>query len=277
MTLIAVCVSAMVPSIIFSVETDRITENMNTLSNQLSDLKSEIQNLEFSREEFFEKRFQELSDKMKDLESKVNYISTKEIVEETIQEEIIETEIIADTIIAEIEYSKERLPEGIDTNRYDCEHYIFGVGSDQRKLQTYCQTEAETGLRYYIHNNEKYYCVAMGGAYGIDIGDIWDVTLECGTTFGVILSDYQHPITNIDPFDFGELYERDIYGNIVGILQNYDEEPVCHVLEFIVDMNTLHKSIKTAGTVSALEKFGGLYGNGGNIVNIKYKGRAWNA
>lgn len=265
-TLTAICASAIVPSIVFSSEYDKTNETLNEISIQLSDLRVEIQDSKNSREEYFEKRLQELAGKIQEIDDQFeeDWFSYDFDESEENEEDVQEAEC----------YNKERLPEGLDTNRYDCEHYIFGAGSDQYWLQTYCYTD-DKGLRYFLHNGKKYYCVAMGGAYGIDIGDIWDVTLECGNTFGIILSDYQHPIDMIDPNDFGEIYERDIYGNAIGVLRNYDKEPVCHVLEFVVDMDSLHKSVKMAGTVSALKEFGGLYGDGGNIAEIKYQGRAW--
>lgn len=240
-----------------------VERNLNAVSNDIFEVKADIQDLKKSREENYEKRFEELATRIAELESKLE------------ERDIYETEsIVLETAVEETEFSKERLPEGVDTNRYDCEHYTFGSGSYQYYLQLECFTD-ERGLRYFYYNGKKYYCVAMGGAYGIDIGDIWNVTLECGTEFGIILSDYQHSITDVDPYDFGECYERDIYGNVVGILRNYDEEPVVHVLEFIVDMDQIPRSVAMAGTVSALPEFGGLYGNGGNIVDISYQGRAW--
>ena len=257
----------MVPSIIFSSEYDKTNETLKNISGQLADLRVEIQDSKLSREEYFEYRLQELADKIREIDEKFEEVS----IEYDDDSEADEDAISERTII----YSKERLPEGVDTNRYDCEHYAFGYNSDQYWLQTHCYTD-DKGLRYYIHDGKKYYCVAMGGAYGIDIGDTWDVTLECGSTFGIILSDYQHPIDEVDPYDFGECYERDIYGNVIGILRNYDEEPVCHVLEFIVDMDAIPKKVVMAGTVSALDEFGGLYGDGGNISKIKYNGRVWN-
>lgn len=249
-------------------EYEQQNETMTDISNKLSDIKSEIRDLEKSREENYEKRFEELADRISEFDKKL-----EEVHDEIYTETIIFAEEIPE---ANIEYSKERLPEGIDTNRYDCEHYTFGIGSDQYYLQRVCYTD-EKGLRYFYHNNKKYYCVAMGGAYGIDIGDTWTVTLECGSEFGIILSDFQHPITDIDPNDFGEQYARDLDGNIVDILRNYDEEPVVHVLEFIVDMGSIPKSVAMAGMVNALPEFGGLYGNGGNIVDISYEGRVWGA
>lgn len=276
-----ICSSAAI--LIFAVSTAvntstvmQLNQNLEALSNDISEIRSEIRISEKSREEEFEKRFKLLSDKIAEIDEKFeevyNEINTQTIISE---EEIPQPREPESIEHGEI-YSKERLPVGIDTNRYDCEPHTFGRGTAQYRLQSACYTD-EKGLRYFLHNDKKYYCVAMGGAYGIDIGDTWDVTLECGSTFGIILSDYQHSTEDVDPNDFGEIYERDRYGNVIGILRNYDGEPVCHVLEFVAEMSRLDRYILGAGTTSALEEFGGLYGDGGNIIDISYKGRAWNA
>lgn len=257
----SICLTGLVS---YANETKKNEESLVDISNQLAALKLDIQNLKKSLDENYEKRFKELADAIAEID--------KEFEEVRYENESIIFE--AEILEAEQEYSKERLPVGVDTNRYDCEPYTFGAGSDQYWLQTNCFTD-ERGLRYFYHNGKKYYCVAMGGAYGIDIGDTWDVTLECGTEFGIILSDYQHSVDDVDPNDFGECYERDIYGNIIDVLRNYDGEPVVHVLEFVVDLDILPKYVFEAGTVSAFEEFGGLYGNGGNIVDISYNRRLW--
>lgn len=250
--------------------TTAITANNQAeeLLNDVSNLRAEIHFSEKSQGENFEKRLQWLADRINEIDKEFEEVKHHDIDAPTV--------IFAEEIprSGESEYSKERLPENVDTNRYDCEPHTFGSGTHQYWLQSACYTD-EKGLRYFLHNSKKYYCVAMGGAYGTDIGDIWDVTLECGSTFGIILSDYQHSIDPPDPNDFGEIYERDIYGNVVDILRNYDGEPVCHVLEFVVEIDKLNPYILEAGTVSAIKEFGGLYGDGGNIVDISYIGRAW--
>lgn len=171
----------------------------------------------------------------------------------------------------------ERLPEGIATNRYDCEPYdTFGKNTQQAMLQEECFTDPETGIRYYRDTDgSTYYCAALGGAYGVDMGMAWKVTLECGTEFGVIRADYQHSIEDIDPNDFGETFLRDESGNIIDILRNADGQPVVHVLEFVTDMNVVPKAAIEAGGMHGLEKFGGRHGTGGNIVKIEYLGRKW--
>lgn len=191
--------------------------------------------------------------------------------------EVFETKPISDTITEETpvnggEYSKERLPENICTNMFFCEDYrLLNVkGTHQYILQQECFTEEETGLRYYLDGEHRYYCVALGTAYGIDIGDAWNVTLENSEEFRIIYADYKHSIEEIDPFDFGDAY--DSAGNQ---LYNYDGKPVMNVLEFVIDTCTAPRAMILAGTVSYYERFGRLYGNGGNITQMKYIERVW--
>lgn len=248
--------------IFYMVNGEKHEKHINEVAAQVAELREELNHHEEPPEDRYEKKLKELGEKIAEIDKKWEemFDESKTII---IENEVQEGE------------SKERLPTGVDTNRFDCEPHTFRRGSDQYLLQLDCLTEEETGLRYFEKDGMRYYCVALGGAYGIDIGDTWIVTLECGTSFGIIFSDYQHDITQLDPNDFGECYERDIYGNVVGILKNYDEEPVVHVLEFVVEMEKLHPDILDAGTVSVLDRFGGLFGNGGNIVSIKYTGRMW--
>lgn len=171
-----------------------------------------------------------------------------------------------------VSYSKERLPENIETNSFFCEDFrrLNVLGTPIYRLQQECYTEEVTGLRYYLSDGVCYYCVALGNAYGIDIGDTWIVTLANGESFGIIYADYKHSIEEIDPFDFGDQF--DINGNQ---LYNYDGEPVMNVLEFVYDEQTAPKAMILAGTMSYFDRFGGLYGDGGNIVRMKYLERKW--
>ena len=170
-------------------------------------------------------------------------------------------------------HPKERLPEGVATNRYDCEGYEFPAGTDQAKLQEMCYT-SQIGMRIF-DGDDLYFCAALGNAYGTDIGDAWRITLRNGSVFKVIRADYQHDISDPDPDDFGERYEYDKVGNIVGPLSNYDGKECVHVLEFIADLEMLPQEAKEAGGMHGLDFFGGKFGDGGNIVKIEYLGRKW--
>ena len=165
------------------------------------------------------------------------------------------------------------LPD-IPTNTYRCEPYLryntetetwenaFVKGSHQNKLNQVCQTDEETGIRYYTDKNgKKWYCAALAGAFGVKIGALYEFTLANGTVIPVIQADYKHDITKCRSDDFGD---EDI---------NYDGEATISVIEFVVDLNAIPRSVYVYGTMSALDKFGGLYGHSGNIIDIVYYGR----
>ena len=171
------------------------------------------------------------------------------------------------------------LPSGVATNTFRCEPYqvaiidedgnvtgyksAFHPKSDQYALQKDCTTDSHTGIRIYISGGVTYYCAAMATAYGTEIGLTYKITLQCGTQFNVIVADFKHPIANASPTDYGD---DDI---------NYDGNYCINILEFVVDMQRVPAIVKSAGTMSALPEFGGLYGDSGNIVKIEYLGRKW--
>ncbi len=150
---------------------------------------------------------------------------------------------------------KERIPYGMtNTIRFIDYRKITDTASWQYKLQQECRTEQ--GIRYY----DKYICVALGSAYGREIGDTWHVTLECGTEFDVIYAEYK---------DDGK---TDFFGHPD---HNYDEQDCINILEFVVDEQQMSVVAKQAGTYTALGYYGGLYGNGGNVAKMEYTGRVW--
>ncbi len=150
---------------------------------------------------------------------------------------------------------KERIPYGMtNTIRFMDYRKITDIASWQYKLQQECRTEQ--GIRYY----DKYICVALGSAYGRDIGDTWHVTLECGTEFDIILADFKDDGTT------------DFFGHPD---ENHDGQKCTNILEFVVDEQQMSVVAKQAGTYTALGYYGGLYGNGGNVAKMKYTGRVW--
>ena len=160
---------------------------------------------------------------------------------------------------------KSRLPKG-HTNMFMGMPYdlITDKNSDQYALQQECITVKSTGIRMYDTGEEGYYCAALGTAYGTDIGDTWHVTLKNGSEFDIILSDYKHPIDNPDPMDFGDS------------CVNYISDDFCtNVIEFIYDKDRIPTKVMNAGTFSVLDFFGGIEGDGGDIVKMEYTGREW--
>lgn len=188
--------------------------------------------------------------------------------------------VVEEKIVIHTEEPKERkvgdevvLPD-IPTNTYRCEPYLvydeeneiwvdaFIAGSHQNKLQQVCHTDESTGIRYYIdENGKKWYCAALAGAFGIEIGAEYEFTLANGAVIPVIQADYKHSIINPRYDDYGD---ADI---------NYDGEDCICVIEFVVDMRVIPDKVAKAGTMSALEQYGGLFGHGGNITNVVYYGR----
>ena len=152
---------------------------------------------------------------------------------------------------------KERLPLAI-TNTIRGMDYrkITNKKSDQYALQRDCYSN-ELGIRMY----DKYYCTALGSAYGRDIGDTWHVTLQCGTEFDIIYAEYKDDGT--DPNFFGHPDK------------NYDKENCINILEFVMDTDFVSKEIMMAGMFNKLDIFGGLYGHGGNVIKMEYTGRVW--
>lgn len=155
-------------------------------------------------------------------------------------------------------------PEGVHTNTFRCEDYrLFAKNSHQAMLQEDCFTDMSTGIRYYLRKDGFYYCAAMGGAYGTEIGQAYAVQLRNGEVFNVIMADYKHPIDDVYPYDYGD-------GDV-----NYDGDDCINIIEFVVDMEEVPKEVKQAGTMSALPEMGGLYGYGGDIVKIEKLERVW--
>lgn len=160
---------------------------------------------------------------------------------------------------------KSRLPEGHTNMFMGMPHWkITDKTSDQYTLQQKCITSKWLGIRVYNDDDgECYYCVALGTAYGIDIGDTWKVTLRNGSEFNVILAEYKHDITDPDPNDFGDP------------CYNYDTHDCTNVIEFIYDEDVIPDYVLQAGTFTELDFFGGKYGDGGDIMKMEYLGRVW--
>ena len=173
-------------------------------------------------------------------------------------------ELIDKVIAASLKsVSSSLLPAG-RTNTFRCEDYkLFAKNSQQAALQAECFTHSEYGIRFYLKDGIIYYCAAMATAYGTEIGQAYSVTLANGAEFCVIVADFKHPIDNPRTDDYGDPDT------------NYDSEPCTNVIEFVVDMDIIPETVRLSGTMSALEQFGGLYGDGGDIVSIEKLERIW--
>lgn len=151
---------------------------------------------------------------------------------------------------------KERIPPG-NTDWYALEPYtaINDKRSSQYALQQMCSTGLSTGIRLYEDSEgELYYCAALGSAYGRDIGDAWEVTLDNGEYFRIIYADYK---------DDGK---TEFFGHPC---RNAREQPCTNVIEFIVEWEKLPSEVRERGSMSKLEWCDG------NIIEMKYLGRVW--
>lgn len=181
---------------------------------------------------------------------------------ETIKRKNAEIEMLNNVIVRmrtqpeAVKLLKERLPYGMtNTIRFMDYRKITDETTAQYRLQQECTTDSQ-GIRRY----GDYICVALGSAYGQDIGDTWHVTLKCGAEFDIIYA--EHKDDGVTDF-FGH---DDV---------NYDEQDCTNVIEFVVDEEKIPSAVEIAGTFTKLDYFGGLYGDGANIIEMKYTGRVW--
>lgn len=108
---------------------------------------------------------------------------------------------------------------------------ITDTSSPQYELQSDAWTDAD-GLR----RIDGFYCVALGSAFGSEIGAKYAITLSSGTTFLAILSDQKADCDTING------YTRDRSGAII---------------EFIVDADCLPQSVKYSGSIGSIPTFAG--------------------
>lgn len=160
-------------------------------------------------------------------------------------------------------YSYDRLPDA-PTNFYACEPYDrFAKNSDQAILQEECFTDAYTGIRCLTIDGIAYKCAAMATAYGTDIGNTYEIELECGTVEHIIMADFKHDISTPSAGDFGDP------------CMNYDGRDCINVIEFVCEMKEVSPVVKSMGTMGVLNEYGGIYGTDGNIKRITFTGRKW--
>lgn len=275
----AIIIFLAVVIVIFVVFTAVLVARCNYLINQISDYSVHEQQLIADKKTLLNDK-KELINRNSELYA--DNVQLTEAIKElkAVNKELTSTApvVVVEEPQQEIEQTTSKyLPETyIPTNMFRCEPYqiwdeekevyksAFVKGSEQRALQDECYTDSQTGIRCWTEESgEVWGCAALAGAYGREIGQCYIFTLRNGHTIPVIMADFKHPIDNIRADDYGD---DDI---------NYDGQKCINVIEFIVDMAATPEHVKQAGTMSALECFGGLYGTMGDIVNVEPCGRRW--
>jgi len=207
--------------------TDLHNEN-DRLTALVSDYETRIAELE--------KNNKVLSDKIqeyKDLEYKSN-----------------NTEKIVNTI-NKWEIGQELPLPSVPSNMKLCTDYRFYniVGTPHNRLQRVAWTD-EFGCRRY--NND--YIVALGSFYSIDIGDRFEVTLDTGRTFTIIVGDGKADVDT----DINNMYTPCF---------NYGGEYCANLLEFIIDKEIMSKNAYAYGSLDYHDEFAG------DIIKMVYLGR----
>jgi hypothetical protein len=178
---------------------------------------------------------------------------TTKVTEINIKEDMCAEETETEIEIVEDYIPNKNFVPDVPTNWFVCEpmDMITNTRSDQYLLQQKCQTEAETGARYYCYNSIPYYTVAMAANYGREIGDTWYVELDNGESFYIMLGDFKDDGTDIT--------------RLGDYAVNYDGECL-NIIEFIVERNSVPRNIWKYGSLTRLDRFEG------NIVTMQHLG-----
>ena len=150
------------------------------------------------------------------------------------------------------------VPQDTDVHLYMDYRAIANTQSNQYKLEQVAYTDPN-GLRCYTdEEGNVYYLVALAEYYGTEIGSTYEVTLDNGSCFNIMLGDCK------DTSDTNNKYGRSAW--------NFIRQINCtNIIEFIVADDKLPEKVTNWGTVTALDFFNG------NITKIKATGQKWSA
>lgn len=122
-------------------------------------------------------------------------------------------------------------PGGGEFKCYEDFRALTDTGSPQYALQR----EAWTDM-YGLRRVDGFYCIALGSAYGTEIGAKYIITLSTGYEFLAVLADQKADVDTVDG------HTRDRNGAVI---------------EFIVDTNYLPADVRQMGDVSCVPGFAG--------------------
>lgn len=134
--------------------------------------------------------------------------------------------------------------------KFFTDYRFYGIeGTPHYRLQQECWTD-ELGCRRL--NND--YVVALGSYYSTNIGDRFEVALDSGNIFTVVLGDGKHD---------KDCDERNMFTPCI----SYDNEKCGNLLEFIIDEEILSSEIYQYGSLDCVSHLKG------NVVRMTYIGR----
>ena len=216
---------------------------LNDTKNELNQMDKEIETIN-AKLTTVENRLDNMDKKIAEYKAQAmmsNYIKYYDIIapnKSNINKDKVES-------ITKIDYD---IPTDIDTDFYG--YMDYNCITDDTTIQWEMQQSAWTdwqGLRRY--NSD--YMVAMGSYYSdYEVGSRFEITLDNGTTFTVVLGDLKDDI---------HTDKRNMY---TPVYQNW-QLVKANVIEFIVDENQLSSYTKKLGSISGYESFDG------NIKSIK--------
>ena len=229
------------------------------LKNDLSDCQSELSQIHIANLDLKVKN-EKLKNEVADNKSKIktlkenNEIQSKIIAEyKSIIDSYKETDIPQKNVntINKWEIGQEVPLPSIPSNMKLCTDYRFYniKGTPHNRLQLSAWTD-EFGCRRY--NDD--YIVGLGSFYSVDIGDRFEVTLDTGRVFTIILGDGKADC------DTDEL-------NMFTPCFNYEGEYCANILEFIIDKDVMYDKCYQYGSLDYHDEFKG------NIVKMVYLGR----
>ncbi len=215
----------------------------NTLASQIEELQNE--QVAFSlREEEYDRALQMFKDELEEMKDNLSEIQKTEetvVIEEN--EIVISTgkwevgqELAVPAILSEVKLFT-------DYRKYNIE------GTPHNRLQNAAYTD-ENGCRRYGED----YLVALGSYYSTDIGDRFEITLDTGNIFTVMLADGKN---DKDLDECNMYYPCETYGG-------YKR---ANLIEFIIDSDVLAKEVYGYGSLDKIPELQG------SVTKIVYLGR----
>lgn len=212
-----------------TIEVFALQKDNQTYSTELVELALDNQDLEKENEVLqnnviqLESEVQTGNETLVKYESKLEQYKTEEEIKKKAEEEKKQQQIVISA------------PSGSWGSKKTYMSYkaITNTRSKQYQLQQQAVTDPNTGIRMIDGD----YCVAIGSGWGCAVGDRILVTLEGGKTLNAIVADAK-----------------------ANAHTNSDNKTTTHdgsVIEFVVDIPSLPKAVRTSGSLGTLEMFSG--------------------